>query len=126
MDALTLERRLTTAIAVLTAVTGFSQVVAAQPMLAIIATAPPDAADGHLFSTVGMFMVVVAGALLHALHRPHALHMVLLWSVAQKLLAAAFVAWGISRGVFQPLAWIVAVFDFGSGLLFLDLRRRLG
>ena len=80
----------------------------------------------HFFRIVGMFMVLFGGALLHAQRRREALALVLLWASWQKLLAAALVGWGVGRGVFASPALLVAGFDFASGLLFLDLRRRGG
>jgi hypothetical protein len=125
MNVLELERRGVTLVAAITALTGAAQMVAAAPLLALIAhDAAPSAA--HLFATVGMFMLVLGGATLHAQRRPQALDVVLLWGAVQKLLAAALVAWGVGRGVFIPLALAVAGFDGLSGLLYLDLRRRGG
>lgn len=126
MDALLLERRAAAAIAGITVLTGAAQMVAGGPLLSLIALSPPDLAAAHLFATVGMFMVLFGGALLHAQRRREALDVVLLWSSLQKLLAAALVAWGVGRGVFGSPALLVAGFDFASGLLFLDLRRRGG
>lgn len=124
MDLLTLERRAVTAIAWITVLTGAAQWVAGAPLLSLIAALPPSVTSAHLFSTVGMFMVLSGGITLHAQRRRAALPVVLWWSSAQKLLAAAFVVWGVGRGAFLPLALLVAVFDFASGLLYLDLRRR--
>lgn len=133
MDVPALERRAVAGIAAVTVATGAAQVAVAPQLLAIIATpAASQAAPlaSHLFATVGMFMVLFGGATLHALWRPGALQVVLrvvlLWGCLQKLLAAVLVAWGVARGVFAPLALAVAAFDFASGLLYLDLRRRAG
>lgn len=123
MDLLVLERRAVAAIAAITLLTGAAQMVAGDPLLALIARFPSQAA-GHLFATVGMFMVLFGGATLHAQRRREALSVVLLWGCLQKLLASALVAWGVGRGVFAPVAVLVAGFDFLSGLLYLDLRRR--
>ena len=132
MDLLTLERRAVTVIAWITVLTGAAQWVAGAPLLSLIAPLSPgvtsvtNVTGAHLFSTVGMFMVLLGGITLHAQHRRAALPVVLWWSSAQKLLAAAFVAWGVGRGAFLPIALLVAAFDFASGLLYLDLRRREG
>ena len=124
MVLLTFERRAVTAIAGITVLTGLAQWVAGTALLSLIATSPPEVTGAHLFSTVGMFMVLSGGITLHAQRCRAALSVVLWWSSAQKLLAAAFVAWGVDRGAFMPLALLVAAFDFASGLLYLDLRRR--
>ena len=125
MNTLLLERKAATFIAVVTVLTGGSQMVMPAALLPLLGV-PPTPAAAQLFATVGMFMVLFGGALLHAQHTPAALPLVLLWAALQKLGAAALVAWGVSRGVFAPLALAVAAFDFASGLLFLDLRRRGG
>jgi len=70
--------------------------------------------------------MLFGGAVLHAQARPQALSVVLLWAALQKIAASLLVGWGTRRGVFAPLALLVAGFDFASGLLFLDLRRRGG
>lgn len=126
MDILILERRATTVIAAITVLTGTAQVIAPASLLALIAVAPPDRLAVQLFATVGMFMVLFGGSLLHAQRLTEALPVVLLWSVFQKLLASAFVAWGVAHGAFIPAALLVATFDGASGLLYLDLRRRGG
>lgn len=125
MNLLVLERRIAFFIAVLTALSGVALIVAPPSLLALLTVSPPDAADRHLFAIVGMFMAVVGGLLGHALQRPLALPTLLPWSTLQKFLAAVFVAWGIWRGVLGPLGWPIAVIDFSTALLFLDLRRRL-
>lgn len=123
MDLLSLECRAVAAIAAITMLTGAAEMAAGAPLLALIATSPTPL-DTHLFATVGMFMVLFGGATLHAQRRREALPVVLLWGSLQKLLAAVLVAWGVARGAFVPLALAVAAFDFASGLLYLDLRRR--
>jgi hypothetical protein len=119
------ERRLVTLIAWLTVVTGAAQAAIPGRLLPLLAVAPLPA-SAHLFATVGMFMVLFGGAVLHAQRRPEALPVVLLWAGLQKLGAVAFVAWGVAQGVFAPPALAVAAFDLVSALLILDLRRRGG
>lgn len=125
MSVLTLERRAATFIAVITVLTGAAQLVMPAALLPLLAVQPTPAA-AQLFATVGMFMMLFGGALLHAQRRTEALPVVLLWAALQKLGAAALVAWAVGRGVFAPLALAVAAFDAGSGALFIDLRRRGG
>ncbi|KWI56518.1 hypothetical protein WM05_06835 [Burkholderia ubonensis] len=221
MDVLSVERRMTTAIAAITVLTGAAQVLVPAALAALIAAAPPDGLGAQLFATrgsvyiwnahalprerplarratprildvfarsatrraavlvatpnlnfiprecpkspvwrrraslvwlgqtallapcptsdfghshvrsickqtLGMFMVLFGGSLLHAQRATGALSVVLLWGACQKLLAAAFVAWGVMHGVFVYAALLVAAFDGASGLLYLDLRRRGG
>ncbi|WP_172170439.1 hypothetical protein [Paraburkholderia elongata] len=125
MDALTLERFGATLIALLTVLTGAAQIAAPAPLLRLIGV-EPTASAAQLFATVGMFMVLFGAALLHAQTRPQALPVLLLWIALQKIGASLMVAWGVSKGVFAPVALLVATFDFASGLLFFDLRRRGG
>jgi len=126
MDVPTLERRAVALIASITALTGAAQILAGGSLLSLITVFPSDVAAAHLFATVGMFMLLFGGALLHAQRRPEALTVVLLWASMQKLLAAALVGWGVGRGVFESSALFIAGFDLASGLLFMDLRRRGG
>ncbi|MFL9912256.1 hypothetical protein [Paraburkholderia sp. RL17-337-BIB-A] len=126
MQILVLERLATKVIAAITVLTGAAQVIAPGSLLALIADTPPDRLAAQLFATVGMFMVLFGGILLNAQRRTEALSVVLLWGAFQKLLASAFVAWGVTHGVFIPAALLVAMFDGASGLLYLDLRRRGG
>jgi hypothetical protein len=125
MDLLTFERRATAAIAGITVLTGAAQLLLPAPPLALLQV-EPTAAASQLFATVGMFMVLFGGAVLHAQARPAALPVVLFWSCLQKLGASLLVTLAVARGVFAPLALAVAAFDFASGALFFDLRRRGG
>jgi hypothetical protein len=125
MELLTLERRATTIIAWITVLTGAAQLAFPARLLPFL-NVDPTASAAQLFATVGMFMVLFGGAVLHAQVNRAALPVVLLWAGLQKLGAAALVSWGVMQGVFSPLALLVAAFDFASGVLFFDLRRRGG
>jgi len=84
-------------------------------------------ANRHLFGTVGMFMVVVGGALLHALLLDRgARRLILGWACLQKIGAATAVAIGVVRGVFSPIALLVAGCDVLSCLLIAWRRTREG
>ena len=119
------ERSALIAIAGLTVVTGAGQVLAPQASLRPL-FAEDDATTRHFFGTIGMFMVVVGGSLLEQLVRRRGERSGLLWAAAQKVGAAAAVGLGVRRGIFSPLALLVAGFDALSGLLVLDYWRRLG
>jgi hypothetical protein len=123
MNILTIERRITGFIALVTVLTGAAQLVLPEKLLPLLQV-EPTATAAHLFATIGMFMVLFGAAVLHALSREEALPVVLLWAACQKVGAALLVAWGVNKGVFAPLALLVAAFDLASGLLFFDLRRR--
>jgi hypothetical protein len=118
------ERRALMAIAAVTVATGAAQILA--PSVELKPLQVEDSpATRHLFGTLGMFMVIVGGLLLGALRRPAAPPAVVFWAGAQKLGAAGAVALGVRRAVFSPLALVVAVFDFASGLLAFDYWRRV-
>lgn len=118
------ERKALMAIAAVTAATGAAQILA--PRLELKPLHVEDSpATGHLFGTLGMFMVIVGGLLLSALRKPSPPAEVVFWVGAQKLGAAVAVGLGVRRAVFSPLALVVAVFDFASGLLAFDYWRRL-
>jgi hypothetical protein len=120
-----LERKALRGVAVMTVASGAGQALA--PSVVLDALGVEDsAATRQLFATIGMFMAVVGGLSLGALRRPAQARQILLWTSAQKLGAAGAVAIGVRRSVFSPVALLVASFDFASGLLTLDYRRRLG
>jgi hypothetical protein len=125
MDTLRLERWLTGLIAGITILTGVIQLLWPGRLLPLLGV-EVSAATAQLFGTVGVFMMLFGGAVLHAQARSEALPVVLLWAALQKIAASLLVGCGVLRGVFAPLALLVAGFDLASGLLFLDLRRRGG
>jgi hypothetical protein len=113
------------AIAAITAVTGALQVVAPGAVLDLLsADRSPPAEQG--FATVGMFMVLFAGLVLHALTVGSGERVALLWASLQKLGASAAVGVGVARGVFSGVALLVASFDLASGALMLWYRGRTG
>ncbi len=123
MNLWLLERRASAAIAWITIVTGALQLTLPTYLLPVLGV-EASAAAAQLFATVGMFMVLFGAAVVHALRRQEATNVVLLWAGWQKIGAAILVTWGVTQGVFAQLALLVASFDFASGLLFFDLRRR--
>ena len=123
MDVLKIERGLSTFIAWVTISTGAMQMIIPMHLLPLLGV-ESSSVTAHLFATIGMFMVLFGAAVLHALRRQEALAVLLLWSGWQKTAAAILVSWGVMNAVFSPVTLLVAVFDFISGLLFFDLRRR--
>ena len=119
-----LERKALAGIGAMTAVTGAVQCAAPRKMLAPLG-AQNDDATGHLFRTVGMFMVVVGGGLAATLGRGRGDRDLVFWAGIQKLGAAGAVGLGVKRRLFAPIALAVAGFDFLSGLLAFDYWRRL-
>jgi hypothetical protein len=109
---------LVAAIAAITLLTGCVQILWPAPILAMLSAEQSPAAL-HFFGLVGMFMALFGGALLHGLfaHRPNPV--VVLWAGLQKFGAVAGVGIGVLHGIFAPLALLVTLFDFVSGVLIL-------
>jgi hypothetical protein len=105
-------------ISAFTVLSGLTQVVAPGFVLRILGTAQTDVTT-QLFATIGMFMVVVGGALLHALLARKAERILVFWAGVQKILASGAVGIGVGRGVFAPIALGVACVDLVSGVLIL-------
>lgn len=106
--------KLVAAIAGITVVTGFVQMLRPELVLGIIG-ADTNPAPRHFFGIVGMFMVLFGGMLLHALLDAAHHRIVLLWSGAQKIGASMAVALGVWHGLFSTLGLGVAGFDLFSG-----------
>jgi Na+/proline symporter len=106
------------AIAAITLFTGCVQILFPAPILAVLSAEQSPAAL-HFFGLVGMFMALFGGALLHGLFVQQANRVVILWAGLQKFGAVAGVGIGVLHGVFAPLALLVTVFDFISGVLIL-------
>ncbi|MCW4464479.1 hypothetical protein OK351_03000 [Glutamicibacter sp. MNS18] len=108
-----------------TVVTGATQAAVPGTMLRLVG-AQDSPGTRHLFATVGMFMVVVGGALAHAASARRGPRIVLFWAMLQKLGAVAAVGLGVHRGVFARRALLVAAFDLVSaGILAAHLASRL-
>lgn len=117
-------RLATWAIGAITALSGAVQIAVPGWELALL-NSQDTAATRHLFATVGMFMVLFGGLLLHALRADAGLRFALLWTSLQKFGAAVAVTIGVISGVFSGLALGVAVFDLASGLILLTHLRAL-
>lgn len=119
---------LVAAIAAITLLTGCVQILFPAPILAILSAGQSPAAL-HFFGLVGMFMALFGGALLHGLFANRPNPVVVLWAGLQKFGAVAGVGIGVLHGIFAPLALLVTVFDFVSGVLilaYLSHARSLG
>ncbi|WP_347110378.1 hypothetical protein AAHB33_06520 [Paenarthrobacter sp. S56] len=118
-------RAVLAAIAVITVLTGVVEVPFGGPILRLLgAGSTPE--TRQLFGTVGMFMVVVGGLLLHTLLNATPSPEVVLWSGVQKAGAFGAVGIGVLGGVFSPLALLVAFFDLATAALLFAYWRRLG
>ncbi|MEV7606407.1 hypothetical protein AB0N65_13285 [Paenarthrobacter sp. NPDC089322] len=117
-------RAILAAIAIITVVTGAVQVPFGGTVLQLIgADSTPE--TRQLFGTVGMFMVVVGGLLLHTLLNAVPSPEVVLWSGIQKAGAFGAVGIGVMNGVFAPIALLVAFFDLATAVLLFVYWRRI-
>jgi len=104
-------------ISVTTLLSGALQLINPRLVLNILG-AETDAVSMQLFATIGMFMFLFGAMMIHALYDEEKNRVVIIWSGLQKIGASAAVFAGIFKGVFIPLAAIIAMFDLLSGLLF--------
>ena len=107
-----------------TLLSGAVQVVAPAFVLNFVG-AEIDLTTKQLFATIGMFMVLFGGMMVHVLYNEENNRVAVFWSGLQKLGASIAVFMGIYLGVFMPIAAGVAVFDLVSGLLFFYYLRTL-
>lgn len=117
-------RLILVAIAVITVVSGLTQIVAPGFVLDLLSVYNTEATR-QLFATVGMFMVLFGGMLIQALLDRAEHPIVVFWAALQKLGASAAVGIGVARGVFSGVALLVAGFDLLSGALGLAFWRRI-
>jgi hypothetical protein len=111
-------------ISVTTFISGVIQTVAPALVLNFVGAAI-DLTNKQFFATIGMFMFLFGGMMIHALYNEDDNRVVVIWSALQKLGAALAVAAGIIKGVFLPVAGMVAAFDLFSGILFFVYLRNL-
>ena len=107
----------------ITLVTGAVQVIAPAFVLRRIGGAEPKGSV-HLFGTVGFFMVVVGGLLARTVSRPDPDPDVIAWSTVQKIGATTAMSIGVARGVFSPVALLVAAFDGACAAVLVAYRIR--
>jgi hypothetical protein len=112
------------AIAAITVASGLTQIVAPGFVLDRLSVENTEATR-QLFATVGMFMVLFGGMLIHALLDRAEHPIVVFWAALQKVGASAAVGIGVARGVFSGVALLVAGFDLLSGALGLAFWRRI-
>ena len=118
MSKLDLLRRLSMAIALITMVSGTTQLVWPERVLGFMA-AEATATSQHFFAIVGMFMLLFGAMLWQAACSLRSQPVAIFWSGIQKIGAVLAVGLGIMYGIFSPLAWLVAGFDLLSGLIIL-------
>jgi hypothetical protein len=111
-------------ISVTTLISGAMQVISPSSVLDFVG-AEIDSTTSQLFATIGMFMFLFGGMMIHALYHEDDNHVVFIWSALQKLGASLAVAIGIMNGIFLPISGMVAAFDLVSGILFFVYLRNL-
>ena len=116
-------RILVLAIAVLTFVSGFLQMVAPNMVLSFVG-GEISAANSHTFGIVGMFMLLFGGMVVHTIYEANTSKTIIFWAGLQKIGAAIAVSLAIYKGLFNGLAGLVAGFDLFSGILFLFFWRK--
>lgn len=104
-------------IALTTLFSGAMQAVAPAFVLGFVGAAIDDTTC-QFFATIGMFMFLFGGMMVHALYHEDSNRAAIVWSALQKLGASVAVSIGIFKGVFEPIAGLVAAFDFVSAILF--------
>lgn len=82
-------------------------------------------ATRQFFGTIGMFMLLFGGLVIHTLYEARTSRTAMLWAGLQKFGASVAVAIGIYHGLFSMTAGAVAGFDFLSGILFFVYLRTL-
>src|SRR5438477_751561 len=103
-------------ISVSTLISGLVQIFAPGFILGLIG-AEITPATRQCFGTIGMFMALFGGLLLHGLITRQMLTPVFFWAGLQKIGAFVAVAIGVANHVFSPMAMLVAGFDLLSGIL---------
>lgn len=117
-------RVLLIAIALITVVSGLSQMVMGSFVYGIVATNAEPAAI-HLFATVGMFMFITGAMFLQSLLARSNEPAIPLWIGVQKLAAAVLVTIAWSKGYFVAITLLIAAFDALSGVLAFIFWKRL-
>ena len=103
-------------IAAITVLTGVAEIPFGWFILPLRGAEPTPVAL-QLFGTVGMFMIVVGGLLLHTLLKQAPAPEVIFWAGVQKSGAFAAVGIGVLNGVFAAPVLAVAIFDLATAVL---------
>lgn len=109
-------------IALLTLLTGLTQMLAPQFILNLIGV-EINPTIKLLFAIVGMFMFLFGGIIGHALYNEDQSRVALFWSGIQKFGASVAVFLAVAQGVFTSITLAVSAFDLlTSVLIFVYLR----
>lgn len=112
------------AIAVITFISGFVQMVVPAFVLHMIGGSVTPTSL-HFFGIVGMFMLLFGAALFQEVLSMPAQPIVALWAGLQKFGAVAAVCLGVVKGIFSPLALLVSCFDLISAVIIIVYWRRI-
>lgn len=103
-------------ISIVTVVSGIVQIFAPGFILDLL-SAEITPATKQCFGTIGMFMVLFGGLLLHVLLTQQMNTPVFLWAGLQKVGAFLGMGIGVFHQIFGPKSLVVAAFDLLSGIL---------
>jgi len=117
-------RLINLAIAVLTILSGLLQIIAPAFVLRMVGVEITPTTS-QLFATIGMFMLMFGGLMVHALYSVQQNNAAVLWAALQKLGASLAVFIGIYHQLFSPVAASVASFDLISFILLIVYYRNL-
>lgn len=106
-------------IALITVVSGLTQMLMPELVLSIVGGSTASPGGNYSFGIVGMFMVLFGGLCIHALSTEKQEPLVIFWCALQKLGAAIAVTLAVCQDLFSWLALLVSGFDFLSFVLLL-------
>jgi len=112
------------AIAILTILSGLLQIIAPAFVLKMVGVEITPTTC-QLFATIGMFMLMFGGLMVHALYSAQQNNAAVLWAALQKLGASLAVFIGIYHRLFSPVAASVASFDLVSFILLIVYYRNI-
>ncbi|GIV60544.1 hypothetical protein GQ464_007740 [Rhodocaloribacter litoris] len=110
--------RVALALAAVTILSGAGQIVAARPVLSMLAV-EPTTATVYLFVTVSLLTLLFGGALLHAVLARRPQPVAVLWTGLQKVCGAALGGAALTQGLLAGAAWAAVAFDGVAGLFVL-------
>lgn len=122
--SMSLHRLILILIALITVLSGLTQMLVPGTVLAIIGKGSTPL-SAHLFATVGMFMLITGAMFLQTLLARSAERAVPFWIGVQKALAAVLVSIAVFRGFMIWPALGVAFFDAASAVLAFSFWRRM-
>lgn len=110
-------RSLLIIIGFITMATGLLQILAPDYILGYIG-GDIVASNQFSFGIIGMFMLLFGGLCIHTLYDNDTSRTALIWCAVQKLCAGLAIALAVSKGLFNNVALLIAVFDIVTSLLF--------